>query len=158
MHGLAAMADGVFSRRRPSQPRDNAFTLRLEQRGRSQAAVALRGAEHLVAPDAVGDDGCIVGVAQPAPARSSGCRGGSFPPSGASRAALLRASDLGSPAKRCGQHARGAAQGVDAQAGVVGQRRQASEPAGVAGFGQGVFDKGVEGFFGFRDVPVRLGR
>lgn len=50
---------------RPS-PTTAASVLRLEQRVVAKAAVALRGAEHLAAPDAVGDDGLrVVGVPHP---------------------------------------------------------------------------------------------
>jgi hypothetical protein len=49
-----------------------------------------------------------------------------------------------------------AAKGIDAQAGIVGQRRQAAELGSVARFGQGVFDKRAVGFRRFGDAQLAL--
>ena len=54
-------------------------------------------------------------------------------------------------------HARFAPQGVHAQAGVIGERRQAGQPRGVAGFLERVFNEGAVWLFGFRyaQLPLR---
>jgi hypothetical protein len=55
------------------------------------------------------------------------------------------------------EHAGRAVQGFDAQAGVVGQRRQAAVGGGVAGLGQRVFDEGAVRLLGFRNAQLALG-
>mgnify|MGYP001261245699 CR=1 FL=1 len=49
-----------------------------------------------------------------------------------------------------------AAQGVDRESGVVGQRRQARDAGGVTRLDQGVFDEGQAGFLGFDIGEVAL--
>ena len=56
-----------------------------------------------------------------------------------------------------GLHTRLATEGFDAQARIIGHRRQARLGRCVPGFGQGVFDEGVERLFGFADAECRLG-
>ena len=53
-------------------------------------------------------------------------------------------------------HAGGATQGAHAEAGIVGQGRQAAVLRGVAGLGQGVFDKGYVRLFGFGNAELAL--
>ena len=52
--------------------------------------------------------------------------------------------------------ARRAAQRLDAQAGVVGERRQSGQAGGMPGFLQRILEKGMVGFFGFGDAEFRL--
>ena len=55
-----------------------------------------------------------------------------------------------------GAHAGLAAEGVHAQASVVGHGGQAAGTAGVAGLGQGVFNEGVERFLGLGNAQLGL--
>ena len=91
-------------------------------------------------PFAVGDQRLrVVGVADEGPGRVEiGAAVGL--PAGVRAAALLRWSDLGSPAKRA-DSTPGAAEGVDAQPGIVGQAGRPGGAGGVAGLGDGVFDE-----------------
>src|SRR5882672_11185987 len=57
-----------------------------------------------------------------------------------------------------GMHARGAVQRVDAQAGIVGERRQASRAAGVARLRERVLEKGVVRFVRLRNAELGLGK
>ena len=53
-------------------------------------------------------------------------------------------------------HAGRAAQRLDADAGIVGQRRQAAFAADVARLGQRVLDEGAVRLFGLGDAELRL--
>ena len=57
----------------------------------------------------------------------------------------------------CRIDAGGAAERGDAQAGIVGQGRQAGQLGGMAGFGQRVFDEGAVRLFRFRNAEIALG-
>ena len=61
------------------------------------------------------------------------------------------------PAVVGGVHARLAAQRVDADAGVVRERRQARRAARVPRLGQGVLEKGEVRLLGIRDAELALG-
>ena len=54
-------------------------------------------------------------------------------------------------------HPRRAAERLDAQAGIVGERRQARGAAGVARLGEGVLEKGGVRLVGLADAEGGLG-
>ena len=56
----------------------------------------------------------------------------------------------------CRMHPRRAAECANAQAGVVGECRQAAMLRGVAGLGQGVLDEGAVRLFGFGNAEIAL--
>ena len=127
--------------------------------GRSQAAVARVASRDLAVPFAAGNDGLGRRRGGRGPARSRsgrvrlGLAGQAFEETGT----LLRASDLGSPAK-CATARLARHRGVDAQPGVVSEGQQAGGAGGVAGLGDGVLDEAGVGLFSFADVEGRLGQ
>ena len=130
-----------------------------EQRVVAEAAVAAGGFEDLAVPFAAGNDGLwVVGMADEdqravEAGAAVGLAGQAFEEQG-----VVAGVGLGFAGEARRQHARRAAEGVDAQPGVVGEGRQAGGAGGVAGLGDGVLDEAGVGLLGLAHVEGRLGQ